>query len=77
MNNERIGFLREARRQGCPPLTAVHKVRDEGLFEVGKEFNVAIDLKAVYGLTVHQLHDVVGWLRGLVSDQDLENSLPG
>ncbi|MEV6738567.1 hypothetical protein AB0N14_17210 [Streptomyces sp. NPDC051104] len=72
-----MALLEEARRQGCLPLTAVHKVRDEGLFETGKEFNVAIDSKAVYGLTTHQLHDIVGWLRGVVSDEDLENSLPG
>ncbi|MEW2631541.1 hypothetical protein AB0903_07755 [Streptomyces sp. NPDC048389] len=56
-------------------MVAVREVRDEGLFEAGKEFNVALDSKAVYHLTTRQLHDVVGWLRGVVPDQVLEDSL--
>ncbi|MEU2657251.1 hypothetical protein ABZ615_18230 [Streptomyces sp. NPDC007325] len=68
-------ILKEAQEQGYSALTAVHKVKSEGLFEAGKEFNVAFDLKAVYGLTVFQLHDIVGWLRGMVSDEDLNRSL--
>ncbi|MDL2074996.1 hypothetical protein QNN03_00925 [Streptomyces sp. GXMU-J15] len=77
MSNDRKAFLIEAKEQGCPALSAVRQVRDDGLWEAGKEFNVAVDLKAVYGLTPHQLHDVVAWLRGIASDEELENSLRG
>jgi len=75
MMDDRKVFLREASEQGVQPLVAVRKIKRDGLFEAGKEFNVAIDLKAAFGLSPHQLHDVVGWLKGLVSDEVIEHSL--
>lgn len=38
---ERLKVLREAKDKGTPPWDAVRRVRDLGLLEVGKEFNVA------------------------------------
>jgi hypothetical protein len=75
MMDDRLAFLREAKEQGVQPLIVVRKIKQDGLFEKGKEFNVAVDLKAIFGLTAHQLHDVVGWLRGVIADEVLENSL--
>jgi hypothetical protein len=72
---ERLELLREAKGSGQTLLDAVRRVKDADLREVGKEFNVAVDLKEVYGLPVRQLADIVGWLRGVVSDEELENSL--
>ncbi|MBY8885850.1 hypothetical protein K7472_13440 [Streptomyces sp. PTM05] len=69
-------LLGKAKEQDCPPLVAIRKIREAGLFEVGREFNIAVDLKTVYGLTPQQLHDVVGWFRGVVSDEDLEETFP-
>ncbi|GAA1722922.1 hypothetical protein [Fodinicola feengrottensis] len=73
--DDRLAFLREAKEQGVAPLTAVRKIKHDGLFEMGKEFSVAVDLKSTFGLATHQLHDVVGWLKGVVSDEILEDSL--
>lgn len=72
---ERLELLREAKESGYTPLEAVRRVKDADLLEVGKEFNVAVDLKEVYGLQVRQLAEIVEWFRGLVSDEELENSL--
>lgn len=72
---ERLELLREAKVSGQTPLEAVRRVKNADLLEVGNEFNVAVDLKEVYGLQVRQLADIVGWLRGVVSDEELENSL--
>lgn len=75
MSDARKAFLDQAKAEGLAPLAAVRRIKEDGLVETGKEFNVAVELKASYGLTTQQLHDVVGWLRGLVSDEVLETSL--
>lgn len=75
MDRERMIFLQEVKGEGWHPLAAVRRIREDSLFETGKEFNVAVDLKSVFGLTARQLHDVVGWLKGAVSDDVLERSL--
>lgn len=71
MTSERLKLLRDSKEGGQSPLEAVRRVRNSGLLETGKEFNVAVDLKEVYGLPVRQLADIVGWLRGTVSDEEI------
>lgn len=75
MSDERKALLEQAVAEGLAPLAVVRKIKEGGLVEAGKEFNVAVELKAAYGLTTQQLHDVVGWLRGVVSDDVLESAL--
>lgn len=75
MSEERKALLEQAKAEGLTPLAVVRRIKADGLVEAGKEFNVAVELKAAYGLSTQQLHDVVGWLRGLVSDEVLESAL--
>lgn len=59
----------EMRRENVDPLAAVIRLKREGMISPGREFNVANALKRHYGLSVVQLHEIVGWLRG---ERDLE-----
>lgn len=77
MDTERAALLEQAKQEGLPLLTVVHRIKEAGLFEPGKEFNVAVDLKSALGLTTFQLHDIVAWLRGAMTDDQLERSLSG
>ena len=60
---------------GKSPFRAVLEIKAEELALPGKEFDVAVALKRSYGLSVIQLHDVVAWLKGRMSNEDLERAL--
>ncbi|HEY3867450.1 MAG TPA: hypothetical protein VGM10_03840 [Actinocrinis sp.] len=75
MDAERIAALNTARAEGLSPFSAVRMIRDDRLFETGKEFNVAVDLNNVYGLTTRQVHEIVAWLMGIASDDELKSAL--
>ncbi|MBS2965232.1 hypothetical protein KGA66_19440 [Actinocrinis puniceicyclus] len=75
MDTERISALEAAKAEGRSPFVAVRMIRDSRLFEAGKEFNIAMDMRKVYGLTTRQLHDIVAWFKGFASDEELKDSL--
>lgn len=65
-------MMREA---GISPVDAVLRIKEDQLCRVGEEFDLAVGLKKEYGLTVIQIHEVIGWLRGVRSMEDLRTAL--
>ncbi|WP_433064882.1 hypothetical protein [Dactylosporangium sp. CS-033363] len=62
---------------GVDAIDAVVRLKEEALVPAGREFVAAQALRASYGLSVIQLHEVVGWLKGERTIDHLREALPG
>ncbi|MCW3844737.1 hypothetical protein ONA70_32130 [Micromonospora yasonensis] len=63
------------RRDGAGPFAAVVRLKEQNLVQPGREFDAAHALKRSYGLSVVQLHEVVGWLKGERTLEDVRRAL--
>lgn len=68
-------LVNKMRGEGVDPLGAVLHLKEEGLVSPGQEFSAAYALRMGYGLSVIQLHEVVGWLKGERVLEDLRKAL--